>query len=249
MGLRVTAAQAAWLVDHGERMVRWHIQTRKDLPAVKDGRSWAIDVDALEAIPGWRINRERLAELQAADARTAASMAARLAELERQMRDLQRQVREMRASQSGQSGPPSTHGHDLPAVPLSDDLGHPARSDLALSASGDVLPSHAGLSPDARHILSYPAARAVTLADRGAGGPLRFKTKTDAARWLGRHGIKELTPKSWPGWPPDELTPPAALAFALGVWREARARGDWRVSWSLRRCTDATCVCQDMLED
>jgi len=96
----------------------------------------------------------------------------------------------------------------------------------------------------------YRGPRTVTLADRGPGAPLRFRTKTDAARWLGRHGINsETTPKTWRGWPPDELTQAGALAFALDVWRDARARGDWRVTWALRRCDDGACVCQEMLAD
>lgn len=243
MGLRVTAAQAGWLVGHGERMVRWHIQTRKDLPAVKAGRSWAIDVDALEAIPGWRVNRERLAELEAADARSAASMVARIAELERQVRDLRARVARLETSHAA----PAPQELDARQGGRYGDAPTGAKpSDLALSASGDVLPNF-GLTPD--YQAAYHGPRTVTLADRGAGAPLRFKTKTDAARWLVRHGVNsESTPKTWRGWPPDELTPAASLAFALDVWRDARARGDWRVTWSLRRCDDAACVCQTMLE-
>lgn len=60
--------------------------------------------------------------------------------------------------------------------------------------------------------------------------------------------ISELFPKNWRGWPPDELTP-ATLVFAPGVRHEAGVRGDWRVSWSLRWCTDEACACQDMLAE
>ena len=257
MGLRVTAAQAAWLTGHGERMVRWHIQTRKDLPAVKVGRSWAIDVDALEAIPGWRVNRERLAEMEAADARSAASMVARIAELERQMRDLRARLARLEASASvalqtsrsegqqmawGDVGamPTSLEGGNLPGGPL----------DALQSMSGIGAGARRGLSPDARSIETLYGPPPVSLADRGAGAPLRFKTKTDAARWLVRHGVNsESTPKTWRGWPPDELTPLAALTFTLDVWRDARARGDWRVTWALHRCDDGACVCHDMLTD
>lgn len=263
MGLRVTAAQAAWLTGHGERMVRWHIQTRKDLPAVKAGRSWAIDVDALEAIPGWRVNRDRLAELQAADAQTAASMAARLAELERTVRELRGRLARLEA----QGGAPGSVASDEAYTSASQDrqatLGHTGGigtyphsskpSDSPYSAFGGISPdlgvSRGAYSPETGYQSGYRGPRTVTLADRGLGAPLRFRTKTDAARWLGRHGVNELTPKSWRGWPPDELTPAAVLAFALDVWRDARARGDWRVTWALRRCTDDTCVCQDMLAD
>jgi hypothetical protein len=256
MGLRVTAAQAAWLTGHGERMVRWHIQTRKDLPAVKDGRSWAIDVDALEAIPGWRVNRERLAELETADARTAASMAARLAELERIVRELRSRLARLEAHGGASGSSASDASHTSAPEDRQTVLGHtggigtyphsPKPSDSPLSAFGDVLPDLGVSRP------TYPAyrgPRTVTLADRGPGAPLRFRTKTDAARWLGRHGINEATPKTWRGWPPDELTPAAALAFALDLQRDARARGDWRVSWTLRRCTDEACVCRELLTE
>lgn len=256
MGLRVTAAQAAWLVDRHERMVRWHI-ARGDLAAVKEGRAWRIDVDTLAGIPGWRVNRERLAELETADERTAASLVARLAELERQMRDLRARLARLEAREASSGGlaaqatrsegqqAASEHGGSMLTPPDASTL-----SGSHYSALQDMQSGMRGLSPDARHILSdYPTARTVTLADRGPGAPLRFKTKSDAARWLARHGINEHTPKTWRGWPPDELTPAAALAFALEVQTAARARGDWRVSWSLRQCSDAACVCQDMLAE
>jgi len=246
MGLRVTAAQAAWLVDRHERMIRWHIE-RGDLAAVKEGRAWRTDVDALAGIPGWRVNRERLAELQAADAQTAASIAARLAELERQIRDLRARVARLETPHA----PPAPQEPDARQGGRYGDAPTGAKpSDLALSASGDVLPNF-GLPTgyQAAYPTAYRGPRTVTLADRGSGAPLRFKTKADAARWLARHGVNELTPKSWRGWPPPEMTPAAVLAFALDFQRDAHARGDWRVSWLLRRCTDEACVCRDLLSE
>lgn len=167
MGFRVSAAQAAWLVGHGERMVRWHIQTRKDLPAVKAGRSWAIDVDALEAIPGWRVNRERLAELQAADAQTAASMAARITELERSVRELRGRLARLEA----QSGASASVASESPHASAPDDrqaasayggaIGIPKLSDLPYSAFGDDL-SNLGVSrPTYNADSPYPPRRAV----------------------------------------------------------------------------------------
>lgn len=231
MGLRVTAEQAGWLTRHSERMVRWHIQTRQDLPATKAGRSWRIDVDALAALPGWRVDPARLAELEATEARTAASMAARLAELERQMRDVRARLARLEAS-----SPQTTRSDGQQTA--SDGAGAMVSYPDGIEASGGPYSAPGG----------YRGPRTVTLADRGPGAPLRFRTKTDAARWLSRHGVNELTPKSWRGWPPAELTPAGVLSFALEVQRDARARGDWRVSWELRRCTDDACVCRELLE-
>lgn len=255
MGLRVTAAQAAWLVDRHERMVRWHIE-RGDLAAVKEGRSWRIDVDALEGIPGWRVNRERLAELQATDERTAASMAARIAELERSVRELRGRVARLEA-QSGASGSGASEGaHTSAPDDRQAGLGHdsaigmPHRPDLPLSASGDVLPDFGVSRATERPETAHRGPQTVTLADRGPGAPLTFAHKTAAAKWLMRHGVNSAnTPHAWPGWPPAELTPVAALDVALAVWQAAQARRDWRVTWTLHRCDDPACVCQSMLED
>lgn len=95
-----------------------------------------------------------------------------------------------------------------------------------------------------------PRPLTVALAERGGSdGPLPFKTKADAARWFGRHGVNPLTPKTWDSWPPLDMTPDAVLSFALDIQRRAIARNDSRVSWRLHRCTDAACVCQTLLAD
>ena len=92
--------------------------------------------------------------------------------------------------------------------------------------------------------------RTVTLADRGAGRVLTFATAAAAARWLVRHGVhSEYTPRTWPGWPPRPLTREAALTFAQTLEMEARARGNWRVTWRLRHCDDPLCVCQNQLAE
>lgn len=100
MGVKVTAEQAGQLVDRHERIVRWHIK-RGTLPAVKRGTSWRIDVDDLERVPGWTVNRQRLGELQHRDSRTAESMAARLNALEREVAALRTRLRVLEASQNG----------------------------------------------------------------------------------------------------------------------------------------------------
>lgn len=273
VGMRVSAATAAQLVHRHERVVRRRLYAG-DLPgAQKDARGvWAIDVDDLAGIPGWRVDPERLAALQVAEGRTptgllaqlqAAQTALRLERdarraLEHRMTALERVI--TRAAGITPEGWENLARDDT-AVASPDDqqaaweyqsVGEAAApSDLLRSASGDILAHGRGLAPDARHILSrYGSERPVALADRGRGDRLAFKTKTDAARWLLRHGLNsETTPKSWRGWPPDELTPTGALAFALDVWRDARARGDWRVTWRLHPCDDPQCVCQTLLAE
>lgn len=89
-----------------------------------------------------------------------------------------------------------------------------------------------------RYVL-FSGPRTGPLADRGPVAPFRFRRKTDAARWLARHGIDETTPQTWQGWLPDELTPAVALAFALDLQRAAQASGNWRVSWCPGRCAAA----------
>lgn len=229
---------------------------------------WAVDSDDLLKLPGARINQVMLAELKAQSDASSQGMLARLAELERQVRDLQRQVRDLRARSFGSARETSGSGvlstHAAAGGELVGEGGRvsypqgPMPLESPLSASGDVsaiFGAAGGLAPAARGIdsaypppRSYRGPRTVALADRGPGVPLRFRTKSDAARFLSRHGINELTPKSWRGWPPDELTPAATLAFALGIQQDAIARGDWRVTWRLRRCTDGACDCQEMVE-
>lgn len=92
MGVKVTAAQAAALVSRHERIVRGHVK-RGDLPAIKEGSSWRIDVDDLAHVPGWRVDPVRLADVQARDARTASSLAVRVEQLEKQLADAMRRIR------------------------------------------------------------------------------------------------------------------------------------------------------------
>lgn len=99
MVLKVTAAQAGYLVDRHERIVRWHIG-RGDLAAAKKGNAWAIDVDDLERVPGWQVNRDRLAELQVQDARTAEGLAATVARLASEVAALRSRVRMLESSQN-----------------------------------------------------------------------------------------------------------------------------------------------------
>lgn len=106
MGLKVTAEQAGQLVDRAERIVRGHIK-RGTLPAVKVGNSWRIDVDELERIPGWKVDRGRLAQLTERDARTVESMLARFEAMERELEALRRRVRILEAARPS---PASTEG-------------------------------------------------------------------------------------------------------------------------------------------
>lgn len=71
-----------------------------------------------------------------------------------------------------------------------------------------------------------------------------FANRSQAARWLARHGVNPLNPSNWAGWREVELTPRAVLALAMRI----RERAKWRIPWRLVRCADASCVCQVMLE-
>src|SRR5260370_27118726 len=86
MGIEVKLAEAAALVGRHERIVRWHILTRTDLRARKVGRTWLIDTDDLERVPGWKVDRGRLAELQMADSHTSEQLLVRLQALETELR-------------------------------------------------------------------------------------------------------------------------------------------------------------------
>lgn len=92
-------------MDRHERIVRGHVK-RGTLPAAKDGNAWRIDTDDLERVPGWRVNRERLAELQARDARTSESLATRLAAVERELRDVRARLRALEAGQGRSDASP-----------------------------------------------------------------------------------------------------------------------------------------------
>lgn len=221
MGLRVTAAQAAALVDRHERIIRWHIR-RGTLPAVKEGRAWAIDVSDLEAVPGWRINRDRLGDLEARDARSAATLAARVATLERDVQALRARIRALEAG--GGTGTATS--------------GPVARGEPNLSEwnGGEAL------SPS--RLAGEPVARPYSMTYAAPAAAGTFKTRSDAARWLVRHGIaSESTPKTWPGWRDVELEPRAVLTLARSLWEP----GNWRITWRLHRCEDGECVCRELL--
>src|SRR5258706_5381404 len=86
MSIEVKLAEAAALVGRHERIVRWHILTRKDLRARKEGRTWLIDTDDLERVPGWKVDRGRLAELQMAERSSSEQLLTRLQVLESELR-------------------------------------------------------------------------------------------------------------------------------------------------------------------
>jgi hypothetical protein len=87
MGLLVTAEEAGQLVDRHERIVRLHIK-RGDLPATKEGNRWRVDVDDLEKVPGWKVDRGRLAEMQMHDSRSSEQLLTRLQVLESELRNI-----------------------------------------------------------------------------------------------------------------------------------------------------------------
>jgi hypothetical protein len=267
MGIQVSAKEAAWLAHRNERVVRGWIKSGKlhatptgpRLPAPgaeeRVGPSrWAIDTDDLATVAGVRLDAERLSELQASAPNAQASLRRRVDALEREVAQLRAQMARFTTATGAATGLESAHTSSQEGAGWPEMGEQRSRGDAPLTGrSGPV--ARAGDGSGDAFTATYgewtprPRPLTVALADRGIGGPLPFKTKADAARWLGRHGVNPLTPKSWPGWPPIEMTPMATLTFALDIWREARARRDWRVTWSLRRCDDTACVCQGMLAD
>lgn len=263
MGIKVSASQAAELVRHHERVVRRRL-AHGDLPcAQKDAQGhWAIDVDDLATIPGWVVDPERLAMLQAADGRSRSSLLAKVdtalatvASIERRLTALERAIRALRENDALRS---PSDGRETAGGYADIDTGAATRYDR-LNAAGDVLASDAppashiyGLSPDARHILSdLPTPRVVALADRGAGAPLTFRYRSDAARWLVRHAspLDEASPKSWHGWRDVEMTPAGVLRFALALQRDAEVTRNHRIGWRLHVCEDPACVCHELLAE
>lgn len=263
MGIQVSAAQAAWLAHRNERVVRGWIKSGK-LRATPAGprqpapgaearvgpSRWAIDTDDLAAVAGVRLDAERLGELQASAPAAQASLRRRVDALEREMAQLRALVARLNTPSGAATGLESPH------TSPQEGAGWP---DTGRQGNGEDGPSGRAGGPVARAGDAFTAAYGewtprprpltVALADRGTGGPLPFKTKTDAARWLGRHGVNPLTPKSWKDWPPLDLTPDAVLSFALDIQQAALARNDWRVSWRLSQCNDAGCVCHTLLAD
>ncbi len=83
---------------------------------------------------------------------------------------------------------------------------------------------------------------------RAPAVPSGFNSHCEAARWLVPHGVRSaLTPRSWPGWSGVSLTPRAVLAFALDL--EHQWRDNHRVTWRLRRCGEAGCICAELLAE
>ena len=247
MGILVSAAEAGALVDRHERVVRQHIHDG-GLPARKDARGrWQIDVEDLARVPGWIVDRERLARLELRQRRSHAGLVSRTEALEARLRGLeshQRSIDEQLArllellSPPGAPRPPTPPSPREPEQPSGDE-------DPELPDPPNDL---ADLSDLSNMPLAYRGPPTVTLLDRGPDAPQFFRTHADASRWLERHGVSALTPKSWPGWRHVTLTPMEVLRFATERQRAAVAAGNWRVTWRLRRCDDAQCICQDRLD-
>ena len=227
MGLKVTAGEAAWLVDRHERIVRWHIKKRGDLSGHKAGNSYQIDVDDLANIPGWSVNRQRLAELQQRDARTAESMAARLEALEREVATLRRRIATLEAQNS-----------------------HQTRSEPNLTEQADTDVPLATYTPVSRPSVPYVAPVSFTMRHRPQGDAV-FRTRADGARWLDVHGVAKNTVQGWKQDMDDRglpLEPSAYLRYAIERKQRTVERGEaWRVPWQLRQCADPLCVCHELL--
>lgn len=194
--MKVSASEAAYLVSRHERIVRGRIK-RGDLPAVKERNAWRIDPDDLERIPGWHVDRGRLAQLEERSAASVETMAARLASVERELAAVRARLRVLEQ-------------RSTPA-PSADDAPYPQAPESHYSAN---LVQRLGT----------------------------FANRSEAARFLVRHGLAESTARSWwkgAGWPAE---PRDALADAL-----QRPRADWRVTWRLHRCDDDECPCRELL--
>ena len=243
MGILVSAAEAGGLVDRHERVVRQRIQDG-DLPARKNARGqWQIDVDDLARVPGWVVDRERLARLELRQRRSHAGLVSRTEALEARLRGLeshQRSIDEQLARLLERLSPPGAPRPPTPPSPREPE-----------QPSGDEDPDPdelSDLSDLSNMPLAYRGPPTVTLLDRGPDAPQAFRTLADAARWLARHGVNPLTPKDWPGWKHVERTPVEVLRFAIERQRLAVAGRNWRVQWRLARCEDGQCVCHDWLE-
>jgi hypothetical protein len=97
MGILVSAAEAGALVGRHERMVRWHITTRRDLPARKHQGQWQVNTDDLARVSGWVVDRERLARLDLRQSRSASGLVARVETLEQRLRAMETRLRALEA--------------------------------------------------------------------------------------------------------------------------------------------------------
>lgn len=218
MGIHVKLPEAAQLVGRHERIVRWHLG-RGDFPgAVKQGRAWRIDIDDLERIPGWTVDRGRLAELEAQEGRTPGGILARLASIERELDAMKTRLR-LVESQVRQ-------GRAADALP--DALGWPTGG---ASASPYRLSYPQADAVESRHtaphagILTASPPRPVSSI--GAGGVLPPDYVTITA-YSNLHGLSDSHPK--------DLMKAGRIPNAPGgPWRVPNERGALvsRASWAL----------------
>lgn len=90
MGKLVTANQAAFLVRLNERAIRYRIRSGALTAQTGEDGHARLDVEDLASVPGWRVDMDRLAEIQEQDARSAQSLSERLRVLERRVATLER---------------------------------------------------------------------------------------------------------------------------------------------------------------
>lgn len=253
MGILVSAAEAGALVGRHERIVRWHIGHKdsktgawvSDLPARKVAGKWQVNTDDLARVPDWTVDRERLARLELRQTRSHSGLVARVEALEARLRGLETHIRAMETAIAGISTL-------APAPPPDDPDGSHDAPHAWIHEAMQLVETTPALEP----VGSFPSfptryrgPATVKMRDHGGGASgSTFDSRADAGRWLERHGVNALTPKSWPGWRHVELSPTAVLRFALDLQRRALAMGDWRVTWRLHRCADSSCVCQELLE-
>lgn len=107
MGLHVSAREAARLAGKTERTIRAWVAGGK-LAAQPAGprvrrqgvgpTRWLVDVDDLVRMPGVRIDRARLAELElrASEASVSTSLVERVSRLERSVQELQSEIHALR---------------------------------------------------------------------------------------------------------------------------------------------------------
>ncbi len=158
---------------------------------------------------------DRLARLHARGG--GASTVGRLEELEREIRELKAHIASIKRQNARE-------GHlEVQETALPDPVVSPYHFDP---------PRQPDSAPTRGYALTY-----------GTDAPAVFSHRADAGRWLARHGVNELTPKTWPGWRAVELTPRAVLALALSLMDTS----NHRVTWRLRRCDDDACVCRELL--
>ncbi|HET9109934.1 MAG TPA: hypothetical protein VFN78_03820 [Ktedonobacterales bacterium] len=260
MGIFVTATDAAKLIHRSERMVRWHISEKRDLPAKKRDHAWLINTDDLARVPGWRVDREALARLELKQSRSYGGLVARVEAMEARARSLERHIAALEAQlrallerdPRGRSLLDRMEREDSEPTPLPEGQQPPSGTTTRDEwFNGPDEPHSAPERPSGNGepqsaLATFPAAyrgpATVTLLDRGPSAARTFATRADAGRWLERHGVNANTPKTWPGWRHVGMTPRDVLTFALALPADHRRR------WRLTRCDDAGCVCQELVE-